>query len=137
AIFPCSSITVLPKKETMDVIFEIEQEARDVYCGAIGYITRNQEAIFNVTIRTAVIDYEKNEGIYGVRGGISRECTAEDEYKEVLTKTDIIHTNMTYYHLLESIRLEDGQYFLLKNHLERVKQSACYFDVSINIEKIK
>src|SRR5699024_3431847 len=55
----------------------------------------------------------------------------------VLTKTAIIHTNKTDYNLLESIRLEDGQYFLLKNHLERVKQSASYFDVSINIEKIK
>src|SRR5699024_2274604 len=55
----------------------------------------------------------------------------------VLTKTAIIHTNKTDYNLLESIRLEDGQYFLLKNHLERVKQSAIYFDVNIDIEKIK
>jgi len=137
AIFPCSSITGLPKKETMDVIFEVEQETRDVYCGAIGYITPNQEAIFNVPIRTAVIDSEKSEAMYGVGGGITRESTAEDEYKEVLTKTAILHTKKTDYNLLESIRLEDGQYFLLKEHLERIKQSASYFDVSIDIEKIK
>lgn len=137
AIFPCSSITGLPKKETMDIIFEVEQEARDVYCGAIGYITPNKEAIFNVPIRTAVIDSEKNEAMYGVGGGITMESTAEDEYEEVLTKTAILHAKQPDYKLLESIRLEDGRYFLLKNHLERVKQSAIYFDVNIDIEKIK
>src|SRR5699024_9840805 len=114
-----------------------EQEARDVYCGAIGYITPNKEAIFNVPIRTAVIDSEKNEAMYGVGGGITMGSTAEDEYEEILTKTAVLHAKQPDYKLLESIRLEDGQYFLLKNHLERVKQSAIYFDVNIDIEKIK
>lgn len=137
AIFPCGSITGLPKKETMDVISEVEHETRDVYCGAIGYITPNQEAIFNVPIRTAVIDTQTNEAIYGVGGGITLESVAEDEYKEVLTKTAILHTKQPDYQLLESLRLEDGHYFLFDEHMRRLKQSAIYFNVNLDMKKIK
>lgn len=137
ALFPCGSITGLPKKETMDVISEIEQETRDVYCGAIGYITPDQEAIFNVPIRTAVVDTQTNEAVYGVGGGITFESSAEEEYEEVLAKAAILHTKQPDYQLLESLRLEKGKYFLLDEHLNRLKQTAVYFDIIIDSKKIE
>lgn len=137
ALFPCSSITGLPKKETMDVISEAEHEARDVYCGAIGYITPHQEAIFNVPIRTAVVDTKNNKAVYGVGGGITLDSTAKEEYEEVLTKTAILHTQQPDYQLLESLLLDDGQYFLFENHMKRLMESANYFNIDLNINEIK
>ncbi|MDQ7863172.1 aminotransferase class IV [Peribacillus frigoritolerans] len=32
------------------------------------------------------------------------------------------------YKLLESIKLSDGEYYLLNDHIDRMKQSAEYFD---------
>ena len=46
ALFPCGSITGAPKISTMNIIAELENEPREVYCGAIGYITPNQRSNF-------------------------------------------------------------------------------------------
>src|SRR5699024_6900388 len=128
ALFPSSSITGLPKQETMDVISEAEHEARDIYCGAIGYMTRHDAAIFNVPMRTAVVDTKNNKAVYGVGGGITLDSTAKEEYEEVLTKTAILHTQQPDYQLLESLLLDDGQYFLFENHMKRLMKSANYFN---------
>ncbi|RKJ19042.1 anthranilate synthase component I family protein, partial [Butyricicoccus sp. 1XD8-22] len=61
ALFPCGSITGAPKISTMEAIEKLEKEPREVYCGAIGYITPEREAIFNVPIRTVVIDQQTNQ----------------------------------------------------------------------------
>lgn len=137
ALFPCSSITGLPKKETMDVISEVEHESRDVYCGAIGYTTPHQDAIFNVPIRTAVVDTKNNKAMYGVGGGITLDSTAEEEYEEVLTKTAILHSQQPDYQLLESLLLNDGHYFLFEKHMKRLMESANYFNIDLDIIEIK
>lgn len=65
ALFPCGSITGAPKVKTMQLITKSETSPRNVYCGAIGYVTPNKEAIFNVPIRTVVVDTEeKNSRIW-------------------------------------------------------------------------
>ncbi|MER2108846.1 MAG: aminodeoxychorismate synthase component I [Solibacillus sp.] len=126
ALFPCGSITGAPKISTMNVIAELEASPRDVYCGAVGFITPQQEAIFNVPIRTAVI--EDNKLTYGVGGGITWDSTASGEFDEVLAKAQVLTTKQPHFELLESLLLEDGSYFLLERHVERLQKSANYFN---------
>ncbi|MED3643341.1 aminodeoxychorismate synthase component I [Caldifermentibacillus hisashii] len=137
AIFPCGSITGAPKASTMKIIAELEKAPREVYCGTIGFITPDKEAIFNVPIRTIIIDNKSGKATYGVGGGITWDSTAEDEYNEVLAKSSILEVDFPEFQLLESILLENGKYFLPEEHLERMKKSAAYFQFHFDEKKIK
>ncbi len=136
ALFPCGSITGAPKISTMEVINNLETTPREVYCGAIGYITPSKEAIFNVPIRTVVINKETNHATYGVGGGITWDSTVEDEFHEIVAKASLLEENRPEFELLESILLSDGDYFLLDEHLNRLLHSAKYFSFVFNEEKI-
>lgn len=127
ALFPCGSITGAPKVSTMNIIHQLETDPREVYCGAIGYLEPDGEAVFNVAIRTVVIDTDTGRAEYGVGGGITWDSTAEGEYEEALTKARLLTEEVIRFDLLESIRLEKGKYFLLEEHLERLASSAAYF----------
>lgn len=127
ALFPCGSITGAPKVSTMNIIRNIEKTPRNIYCGAIGYITPEHEAIFNVPIRTVSIDNTSNEATYGVGGGITWDSTTEEEYEEMLAKTLVLEKKKNSFDLLESIRLENGCYPLLAYHLNRMEKSATHF----------
>lgn len=65
-LFPCGSITGAPKINTMKFIAEFETSPREVYCGAIGFITPEKEAVFNVPIRTVWIEHSTGKATYGV-----------------------------------------------------------------------
>ncbi|ETI68935.1 aminodeoxychorismate synthase component I [Neobacillus vireti] len=127
ALFPCGSITGAPKISTMNIIADLETSARNVYCGAVGFITPNKEAIFNVPIRTVLIDHHSGEATYGVGGGITWDSTTEGEYDEILAKARLLEENRPTFQLLESLLLDNGTYFLLEEHLNRLKNSAQYF----------
>ncbi|KGR77247.1 aminodeoxychorismate synthase component I [Ureibacillus manganicus] len=137
ALFPCGSITGAPKISTMDIIAQVENTPREVYCGAIGYFTPNGEAVFNVPIRTVVIDQQTGEATYGVGGGITWDSTADGEYHEVLAKASFLERDVPQFQLLESILLTDGEFFLLEEHLNRLSKSAKYFGFPFNIEKVQ
>jgi para-aminobenzoate synthetase/4-amino-4-deoxychorismate lyase len=137
ALFPCASITGAPKVSTMKIIAGLESEPREVYCGTIGYITPTKEAVFNVPIRTVLIDQQSGIATYGVGGGITWDSTSEGEYEEVLAKASLLEEDRPEFELLESLLLEYGKYFLLKEHLERLKKSAKYFRFSIDMECIQ
>ncbi|MES9738002.1 aminodeoxychorismate synthase component I [Peribacillus frigoritolerans] len=128
ALFPCGSITGAPKIKTMEIIADIENSAREVYCGAIGFITPESEAVFNVPIRTVVIDKETGKAEYGVGGGITWDSELSEEYDEAFLKAKLLTVERPVYKLLESIKLSDGEYYLLNDHIDRMKQSAEYFD---------
>ncbi|SDK06341.1 aminodeoxychorismate synthase component I [Sediminibacillus albus] len=137
ALFPCGSITGAPKISTMRYISLLEQSPREVYCGAIGYITPERNAIFNVPIRTVFIDSEKETATYGVGGGITWDSTPVGEFRELHTKAQLLSERRPEFHLLESIKLENGYYPILSYHLDRIKESGNYFQFRINIEAIK
>ncbi|WP_203340274.1 aminodeoxychorismate synthase component I [Planococcus beijingensis] len=135
ALFPCGSITGAPKISTMKYIAGLEQTPREVYCGAIGFITPNKDAVFNVPIRTVVIDREKGTARYGVGGGVTWDSTSEGEYKELQTKAEVLTAKRPVFNLLESLKLENGQYPLLDYHLARLQDSANYFHFPGNIQQ--
>ena len=84
AVFPGGSITGAPKIRAMQIIREIEPHTREVYCGAIGFISSNGKAQFNVAIRTMVI--KDGSAHFWSGGGIVADSEPEAEYEEMLTK---------------------------------------------------
>nr|WP_251047603.1 aminodeoxychorismate synthase component I [Planococcus sp. ISL-110] len=137
ALFPCGSITGAPKVSTMKYIAELEQTPREVYCGAIGFITPDKDAIFNVPIRTVILDQEKGTARYGVGGGITWDSTSEGEYRELQTKAEVLTAKRPVFSLLESLKLEDGKYPLLRYHMARLQDSAVYFHFPGNIQEVE
>ncbi len=135
ALFPCGSITGAPKISTMRYIAELEQTPREVYCGAIGYITPEKNAVFNVPIRTVAIDSGSGAARYGVGGGITWDSTSEGEYQELLSKARVLTERRPEFSLLESLGLQDGVYPLYARHLSRLEESAAYFGFPLNRQK--
>ncbi len=84
AIFPGGSITGAPKIRAMEIIAELEGQARGVYCGAIGYLGFNGACDFNIAIRTALFVNDKAHVAGG--GGITARSQPAAEYEESLTK---------------------------------------------------
>jgi para-aminobenzoate synthetase/4-amino-4-deoxychorismate lyase len=74
-----------------------------------------------------VIDTETGVATFGVGGGVVIDSTAEREYEECLVKSRFLHATTEEFQLFESILLEDGEYFLLEDHLARLNESAEYF----------
>jgi para-aminobenzoate synthetase/4-amino-4-deoxychorismate lyase len=91
ALFPCGSVTGAPKIKTMELINQLEKEPRNIYTGAIGWIKPNQDACFNVAIRTLVLSQSKGE--LGIGGGIVYDSQAKKEYQEALLKAKFFLDN--------------------------------------------
>ncbi|MBI5216760.1 MAG: chorismate-binding protein [Ignavibacteriae bacterium] len=56
AMFPSGSVTGAPKRRAVELIHELEESPRGIYTGAIGFISPKKEAVFNVAIRTVVLE---------------------------------------------------------------------------------
>ena len=126
ALFPCGSVTGAPKVKAMHLIAELEGEPRGVYTGAIGFFSR-QCTVFNVAIRT--LEMEGSEGRMGVGSGIVIDSDAADEFRECLLKAAFFTQQQEPFSLIETM-LWRGGYPLIELHLDRLADSAGYFDFS-------
>jgi para-aminobenzoate synthetase/4-amino-4-deoxychorismate lyase len=127
ALFPCGSITGAPKIRTMQIIRELERFPRGAYTGTIGLLQPGGDCVFNVAIRTVVIDTQAQRATFGVGGGVTIDSTADREYEECLVKSRFLNSPAVEFQLFESMLLDGGEYFLLAEHLERLRSSADYF----------
>ena len=84
ACFPGGSITGAPKRRAMQIIDELEPHRREVYCGAIGYVTPGGRMDMNIPIRTTLCAHGELRFYAG--GGIVADSTPEDEFEETETK---------------------------------------------------
>ena len=137
AAFPSGSVTGAPKVSTMRLIAALEGSPRGVYCGSVGLLTPGGEAVFNVAIRTVVIDPAAGEAEYGVGGGLTWDSVAGEEYEEALAKAAVLAGRPEPFRLLETMRLERGRYALLNRHLARLRASARYFDFPVSVRALR
>ena len=88
AVFPGGTITGCPKVRCMEILAELEQEARGAYTGSLGYINTDGSMDFNILIRTMVRDKNTrpNEITFRAGGGIVSDSIAEKELAETRAK---------------------------------------------------
>lgn len=129
ALFPCGSVTGAPKVSTMELIAELEDAPREVYCGAIGVLDPNGNAMFSVPIRTVWIDRATKRGVYGTGAGITFDSDPQTEYREIVAKAAVLTEEWPEFDLLETMRLENGKIVRLDRHIDRLLDSACYFGI--------
>ena len=95
---PAGTVSGAPKLRAMEIIAELEHEARGAYAGAIGYLGFSGNLDSCITIRTIIF---KNGKAYVQAGaGIVEDSVPEQEYEETVNKAKA---------LLKAIRTaEDG-----------------------------
>lgn len=132
AIFPPGSITGAPKIRAMELIRALETDPRGVYCGAIGYFAPGGEVLFNVAIRTAVID-RAGVGEMGIGSGVVADSVGTKEYAECLLKMKFLTDPVRRFELIETM-LYDGMngIWLLDGHMRRLANSASYFAFALD-----
>ncbi len=80
AVFPAGTVSGAPKVRAMEIIDELESEARGPYAGAVGYFSFNGCCDFAIAIRSIFIN--RNKGFVQSGAGIVSDSVAENEFKE-------------------------------------------------------
>jgi len=81
AVFPAGTVSGAPKVRAMEIVDELETEARGPYAGAVGYFSFNGCCDFAIAIRSIFID--GNKGFVQSGAGIVADSVAEYEFKEI------------------------------------------------------
>ena len=134
SLFPCGSITGAPKVRTMQAIRELEGEPRGIACGAIGYISPAENAVFSVAIRTLTLSGGRAQ--LRVGSGITYDSDPDTEYAECLLKSRFLTSSGPRFELIESMAWA-GDFTLLDLHLRRLQSSADYFDFRFDEQSVR
>lgn len=84
ACFPGGSITGAPKKRAMEIIDELEQQPREVYCGSICYLSRCGAMDSNIAIRS--LRLHQGELTAWAGSGLVSDSDPEREFEETWDK---------------------------------------------------
>ena len=84
AVFPGGTITGCPKVRCMQIISELEPNARGAYTGSLGYIGDDGDVDFNILIRT--LSVRGKEIVLRAGAGIVADSIAGHELKETRNK---------------------------------------------------
>jgi anthranilate synthase component 1 len=96
---PAGTVSGAPKLRAMEIIAELENEARGAYAGAIGYLAFSGNLDSCITIRTMIF---KNGKAYIQAGaGIVYDSVPEREYEETINKAKA---------LLKAIRMAEAMF---------------------------
>ncbi len=90
AVFPAGTVSGAPKIRAMEIIDELEPEARGPYAGAVGYFSFNGCCDFAIAIRT--IFFEGTKGFVQTGAGIVSDSVAENEWLETQHKANAMLT---------------------------------------------
>jgi para-aminobenzoate synthetase/4-amino-4-deoxychorismate lyase len=137
ALFPCGSVTGTPKIAAMKAIAALESGPRGIYCGAIGIIRPGGHATFSVAIRTVVVDRRNGTANCGLGSGITLDSTPEGEYDEWLVKRRFLLRATASFELIETLRLEQGEYWLIDAHIRRLLGSAEHFGFRHDVDTVR
>jgi para-aminobenzoate synthetase/4-amino-4-deoxychorismate lyase len=147
ALYPCGSITGAPKRRTMEIIDELEPDARGIYTGAIGWFDppldgrRFGDFCLSVPIRTLALGPAPGPGTglrrgeLGVGAGIVHDSDPQGEFAECRLKARFLTGLINEFDLFETIKAswQDGPRHL-DLHLARLKASAAYFGMPFDGE---
>lgn len=84
AVFPGGTITGCPKVRCMEIISELETEARGAYTGSMGYLNHNGDMDINILIRTLTL--ENNTLSFRAGAGLVADSIAQSELEETRHK---------------------------------------------------
>jgi anthranilate synthase component 1 len=84
AAFPAGTLSGAPKIRAMEIINELEPVKRNIYAGAVGYLSWHDDTDLAIAIRTAVIRDGKLHVQAGA--GIVADSNAEKEWEETRDK---------------------------------------------------
>ena len=84
--FPMGSMTGAPKIRAMQIIEALECSRRGPYSGALGYFGPNQQADFNVLIRSFFCNTRSGYTSYQAGSALTWLADAEQEYEECMLK---------------------------------------------------
>lgn len=93
--FPGGSVTGAPKIRAMEVIDELEEHSRDLYCGGIAYFGYHNVMDSNVAIRS-MIHYDHTLHFYS-GGGLTIQSNLEAEYQEIEDKVENIKKTINFF----------------------------------------
>ena len=86
AFFPGGTITGTPKIRCMEILDDLEPDARGPYTGSLGYFSFTGNMDFNIIIRSLIV---KNNTAYCHAGaGIVADSIPQKEYEETLYKAE-------------------------------------------------
>lgn len=87
---PAGTVSGAPKLRAMEIIAELEREARGTYAGAIGYLGFSGNMDSCITIRTIV--FKQGKAYVQAGGGIVWDSIPENEFQESVNKAKALLT---------------------------------------------
>lgn len=93
AMCPGGSITGVPKIRAMEIICELENQRRGIYCGSIGWISPTGDGTLSIAIRT--IHIANGIATFRSGAGITADSNPDEEYAEILAKASALMCALT------------------------------------------